>query len=227
MTLKSDFHDYYDNVFNNTGYILTRNSKSGLTKRKQFEYLKECGFLIPPVGKISDILGTYWEQEKQPVREVVAYEDETLHAGEGKILLSKFILPEIVMGDNSELYRLCSLFSSAFLGWSHERPSVSLRLLQVGVHQFWIEYRSNDSWMSNVGDGDIEIVDVKLNFGQHDKIKLPLYAIDFVIGKELYAVDFNIAPGTPYGLQRYLSPWKFVEALEEVIANININSNSH
>jgi hypothetical protein len=110
------------------------------------------------------------------------------------------------------------LFCSAFVG-SYPKVcgggSSSIRRLQIGPHVFWIEYTSKESWMSNVGDGDIAVIGVERDAGYHS-IRLPLFAIDFVLGKEMYAVDLNVSPGIRgSGVEKYIKPYEVLEALEQ------------
>ena len=69
--------------------------------------------------------------------------------------------------------------------------------------------------MSNVGDGDCQVVGVYMNDGYHPSINLPLFAIDFVVGQELYAIDFNVAPGIRgSGVEKLLTAKEVVESIE-------------
>jgi hypothetical protein len=194
---------------------LDRRSTIGPKKSDQFKLLKEGGFFIPPVGTVENVMDRFWEAEECYTRYVVAYEDEMAHAGNGKFLLCGHDLKNLTMENNEEINRKRGLFCSAFVGFPFAKQSSSLRRLQVGPHVFWIEYRSNDSWMANIGDGSCEIVGVEKDSGFHPFFKHPLFAIDFVLGKEMYAVDFNLAPGVwGTGIENHLSPSAVVAALE-------------
>lgn len=218
MILSSDFHDYYDYNFSNNGKIFSRKSKNfGPSKQEQFKILKDFGYKIPPIGKAIDLIDSAWEKENQWNRFLVVYTDPNAHCGEGKILISKKDIGHLHLGMGGyalKVFMLQDSFSSAFLGNPNIRPSVSLRQLHIGKHVFWIEYSSNDSWMSNVGDGKIELVGVEKDTGFN--AKYPLYAIDFVIGKEMYAIDLNIAPGIKgTGIEHVLSGKEVVKEIEE------------
>lgn len=222
MKLVSDFCEAYDYHFNNNGPIFRRVTTDGLNKPDQFTFLLNAGFSVPPHGLVEDVRNQWWGQEGIWVDNVVAYDDLNAHCGEGKTLLTRQTFHNLGGRQDTgrELYRLCKLFCSAYLGkYTHVRPSVSWRLLKIGPHTFWLEYRSFDDWRSNCGDVDIQVIDVKLNEGPHSTIKLPLFAIDFVIGKEMWAVDFNIAPGIRgTGVERYLSGKQIADALQVPLA---------
>lgn len=213
MKLRSTFFDCYDLAFNNEGPVFHRiGGHTGPSKREQFRLLEAAGYLTPPHGILDDVAGTRWESECRYVREVVVYEDENAHCTEGKRLLRqgeyKF---DGCLSRLNEIYRLGRLYCSAFL---RESWGLSWRHLQVGPHVFWIEYRSQN-WMSNL-DGECQVIGVELNKGLHPYFRRPLFAIDFVIGKELYAVDLNYAPGIRWtGVENIISDHEIVRAIED------------
>lgn len=214
MRLISDFRDYYDRCFDGQGPVFTRTAVgAGPSRREQFTILQQAGFHIPPVGTVGDVMDSWWEREGRRINAVVAYEDEMAHCGEGKKLYHRYnadLKTESKMGYDERR----ELFCSAFLGNPLTPvPSESLRRLQIGSEVYWIEYRSTESWMSNVGEGDMDVIGHES--GYHPKIKLPLFAIDFVIGKEMYAVDFNIAPGIKgSGVEKYCDAERVVTLIE-------------
>lgn len=208
MRLRSDFWDYYDHQFSSSGPEFFRLTRSGPDKRSQFQILKSAGYLVPPHGLVRDVADYWWEEESRWVREVVAYDDPFLHRGEGKrVLRARDYRWDGCLDLLQKVIDLNCLFCSAFLGCSWTRPSVSLRLLSVGPHRFWLEYRSETDWRSNCGDCSVSVIGVEKNAGRHPVLTYPLWAIDFVLGKEMYAIDLNIAPGIRgSGVERYLSP---------------------
>lgn len=145
----------------------------------------------------------------------MAYTDLNAHVGEGKELwhINKW-QSNPHMGGTERYSDKWETFCSAYVDGPY---GVSWRRLQVGPHVFWIEYTSNSDWRSNCGEGDIELLEYKLNEGYHPNIRLPLFAIDFVHGKkDMYAVDFNIAPGIRgSGVEKVLKPDHAVQAIEE------------
>jgi len=205
MKLVSDFHDYYDHAFDLNGVSYKRLSKSGLSKKGQFEFLHQNNFLVPPYGKVEEVLGSYWNSETSYVDKVVVYENEFSHRGEDKVLCNE-----------AKAKKYFGMLSSAYLPTC---KSLSLRLLSIGSYKFWLEYRSNDSWRSNCGDVIISLIGRDGDFGDYKSINEPLYAIDFIIGKELYAVDYNIAPGVAgTGIEKILTPREVVDEISKYIS---------
>lgn len=203
VRLASDFVDYYDHHFGLDGPILFSRSGAGPgpTKPEQFDLLAAAGYNTPPHGLVRDVAGTYWGDERRHVLDLVVYDDPTAHCGDGK---------RISRAGDEPPEKYCS----AYLG--DRGPGVSWRYLQVGRHHFWLEYTSEADWRSNVGDGAVTIIGVGLDAGYHPFFKLPLFAVDFVIGNDLYAVDFNTAPGIRgSGVEKILPPKAAAQAIKD------------
>ena len=217
MKLKTDFRDYYDWAFDGKGEEFVRIAVgAGPDRREQFRIMKDAGFKIPPVGTFDDLIEKYeWDEGR--IKFVVAYTDTLAHVGEGKELwgIGKW-KSNPHMGQGRRYNEKYATFCSAYVLGPR---GVSWRRLQVGRHVFWIEYTSEMDWRSNCGEGDIELLESKLNAGYHPHIRLPLFAIDFVHGaKDMYAIDFNIAPGIRgSGVEKVLSSWDAVEAIETAV----------
>lgn len=207
MKIESDFRDWYDHAASGEGPVLRRMATDrSMSKRDQFRILEEAGFTVPLYGDVEFVMG--W------MNDVVVYDDELAHCGEGKRLLNykQYCVESWESG-------IQNAFCSAFVG----NPGESLRLLQLGKMQFWIEYKSNESWMSNVGDGTVELVDYDLQAGLHPKIRLPIWAVDFVIDQSgrRYAIDFNTAPGCKWtGIEKVVSAADVVKSLEEAVIEL-------
>lgn len=228
MIIRSDFRDTYDAWQTADGPAFVRDSTGGPGKREQFEILKSIGCKIPPIGLVDDVCGMWWEEERQWVNGVVAYEDERKHCGEGKRLLLDRRHPLHVSQpsigrsrpDEIESRRLGQLFCSAFVGDAVKADAYhrgeSFRYLQVGPHHFWLCYKSSESWMSNVGEGETEVVELGFDRCEY-AYPLPLYAIDFVFGKRFYAVDLNIAPGIGNVLDGYLTGQEIHDAIDTAL----------
>ena len=222
MRLTTDFHDYYDWAFDGNGCELVRFAKdSGPDKKEQFQILKNAGFKIPPVGTLDELFDLGWWEEGR-IKYVVAYEDLMSHRGNGKDLWSigKWKTNPHMSGIRRHDDKWKTFCSAFVLGSPDLNRSISWRRLQVGPHVFWIEYTSADDWRSNRGEGDIELLESRLNDGFHPVLKYPLFAIDFVHGvKDMYAIDLNIAPGVRgTGVERELCAIDFVRALESSFA---------
>ncbi len=223
MKLVSDFHDFYDHCFDGHGPEFRRLTTEGPNKKDQFALLQAAGFLTPPHGKVKEVGGSYWEAENRSVRDVVVYEDLQAHCGQGKRVVRK--CDYAFDGNVSRLptlHALGELFCSAYVAsagphgyWQPHGPSVSWRLLQIGPHRFWVEYRSTDDWRSNCGTTVCALIGAEKDVGLYPRLEgYKLFAIDFVIGKHLYAIDFNVAPGLRgTGVEAMLRPRELVKAL--------------
>jgi hypothetical protein len=223
VRLVSDFSDCTDAWFDADGPEFRRVSTEGPGKRSQFALLCAAGFRVPPHGPVKDVTNTWWAEECCWPQLVVAYEDEQAHCGKGKRLLR----PEHYKWDGCvtrirECDRLNSLFCSAYLGKVPRIPSVSWRLLQVGYHRFWVEYTSRTDWRSNCGDGNCQVIGVERDAGPHPALPYPLWAVDFVLGKEMYAVDLNVAPGIRgSGVERVVSPRELAASIRAAAEDLS------
>lgn len=193
LKLKSDFSEVYDCWFDNdTDEIFYRMSTEGMNRLEMLQFMEAKGLNVPAYGKVKD----------QKCSKLVVYTDLQAHCGEGKLLLD---IEEALKEYPEHL-------STEYIG---ECPGVSWRYLQIGKHCFWIEYKSNYDWRSNVGDlTTMQII----GHGKANRklFDAPLLAVDFVIGKELYAIDYNIAPGIRWtGVEQFLSHKQIVEAIKE------------
>jgi len=224
MRLITNFGDYYDAWFGTDGPEFRRRSDEGLSKPDQFRLMADAGFRTPPHGLFGDIANSWWEEEGRRVSFLVVYDDLFAHAGEGKRLVqSCWARWDGCINRIQQSRERSSMFCSAYVGNGFNPNPCTWRLLQVGRHRFWIEYRSNDQdqWRSNCGDVTCEVLSVELDHGVVTPIPYPLWAIDFAIGKELYAIDFNNAPGIRgSGVERHLPPKRAAEAIEEAYARL-------
>lgn len=205
MKLKSDFRDFYDHWFDLDGPEFSRMTTDGPDKIEQFRILQTMGLHTPPHGSVKNIAGSWWEQEQQWVKWVVVYDSLTSHRGDGKRLAqSSSFRWDGCLTRLGECYRQEQLFCSAYVGYT---PGVSWRMLQIGPHRFWIEYNSVDDWRSNCGDGDCKLFAVEMDIGYHPGFNLPIFAVDFVLGKfATYAIDLNVSPGIRgTGVEKHLS----------------------
>lgn len=202
VQLLSDFLDYYDHWFDLEGEMFRRVSSDGMGRREMLQYLSSLGLKTPPFGTVREL----WESQDDFYRQiwdVVVYLDERAHRGEGKVRLP--------MADAVRQYP--ERFATLYIP-STPLVAVSWRYLQVGDKVFWLEYASAD-WRSNYGKVEIKVLSRERD-GYHPKIRLPLFAVDFVVADRLYAVDFNIAPqirGT--GVEDLLPAREAAESLKE------------
>ena len=224
MKVVANYSDYWMRYADGQGPVLTLDTNGGPNKREQFSLLKAAGFLTPPVGPVEEVLGTYWEEEKCWVKAVVAYTDEMSHCGEGKELWWKqcsALNIQSKMGydeGNEKAYKNHKVFCSAFVENPYAQKGCSIRRLQIGPHCFWIEYRSDTDWRSNVGEGDTFVIGVDFDskdnpFGN----SYPLWAVDFVLGKEMFAIDLNTAAGIGHTLNKYISNEEICRVIESCV----------
>lgn len=214
MRLVSTFRDYYDPFFDGRGDEFVRTGGNvGPAKSEQLHILESLGFATPPHGRVEDVLDSWWEAERTWVRWVVAYTDPAAHCGEGKELFNRGrIRSNPDMSGRPRFTRERALFCTAFVGDPFARPAVSWRRLQVGRRVFWVEYTSTASWMSNVGDGTCVVIG---DAGVWPDGPYPLWAVDFVLGREMYAVDLNTAPGIRgSGVEKVLGGPEVVSEIE-------------
>ena len=169
--------DFYDPFFDREGEIFERLSIDGLNRIDMFIFLKSLEFKTPNVGIVKNIT-------LNSNQDVVVYTNVNSHCGEGKEKLSYI----------EAIKKYPNYFCSEYI--APEEPNTSIRHLQIGNRSWLILYKSYGDWRSNVGDGEIKILHEN-KVGYHSQIKCPLYAIDFILSSkyDLYAIDFNIAPG--------------------------------
>lgn len=207
LKLVSDFHDYYDIMFDKEGLEFRRFTNEGPNRIQIFSILRGLGLKTPFFGKVEDLLVKFSEDTK-----IVVYTDITKHCGEGKEL--------ITLGEAKNEYR--GFWASQYI--RNELQDVALntykgkstRFLFVGNRFFRMDYISTEDWRSNVGDGDIIGCHEEVSPKWRNMIYFPLYSIDFVGEYELFAIDFNIAPGTiGTGLNKILHPSDAVNAIKK------------
>ncbi len=196
LRLESDFHDYYDLWFDRRAdAVLRRVTTDGPNRAEMFRLMAAAGYDVPPHGLAEGL--------PSDDRQVVVYIDERAHRGDGKIVCTaryaRGLHPECLSAE-----------------YIPEPRGVSWRYLQVGLKRFWLEYRNPGGWRSNVGD-DVDVsVFCQETDGLHPFFRLPLFAIDFVPGQKLWAVDLNVAPGVRgSGVEKVLSGMDAAASIEE------------
>lgn len=203
ILLKSDFRDYYDHWFTGSWekpcHAFNRNTTDGMDRPAMLTFMGEIGLVVPLHGLVKDLYPLLIaknaagdpitiEMYSKSIQDVVVYTDIHAHAGNGKIRVSLY--------DAMRLYP--DHYASEYIPALPTGLGQSLRYLRIGTRQFWLRYTSHDDWRSNCGDVSIEVLceeKPRLPGTFKDKIPHPLYAVDFIMGKALYAIDFNIAPG--------------------------------
>lgn len=219
--LRSDFRDYYDHAFcgswETPDAVFVRRSagrSGGMVRSDMLVALAGAGLQVPRHGRVRDLvtqLKADWvdpEVSDQMARllDLVVHTDEHAHAGEGKLRL----------GSTEALAHYPEAFAVEFLPTVPGPGSVSLRHLRIGRRQFWLRYSSVDDWRSNCGDGAVEMLceeaPTPLEAIAPALCTSPLVAVDFLpIGKQLYAIDLNIAPGLAgTGIEHRMTPSEIV-----------------
>lgn len=193
ISLNSDFRDYYDHWFaysNKTpSVVFSRLTTNDATRIENFATLSSYGLTVPEHGtpeqlhkSIAKGTGDRAISRYASKTHCVVFTDQTLHAGEGKQLMSF----------DQAIQQYPDKLASAF--FAPKGQSTSLRFLRIGRRSFWLRYQSDDQWRSNCGNVDIAVLkefEPSKDFGSH-----PLFAIDFVLVRgKLVALDFNTAPG--------------------------------
>lgn len=204
IALESDFRDYYDHWFAGSwqkpGIVFNRSTTGGLLRPAMFQYLEALGLTLPKHGLVKHLYPKLLSRIPledpslivectKNLLDVVVYTDTQAHAGEGKLLVNL----------HDALQHYPNHFASEHIPALPNGLGQSLRYLCIGSRQFWLRYTSADDWRSNCGEVNIEVLCEEQPHTvaslQRNKIQYPLFAVDFVCGRELYAVDFNIAPG--------------------------------
>lgn len=228
VKLISDFHDYYDHFFDNSSeMVFHRKTTTGPNRFEMFKLLNMVGFPTPKYGIVSEIRKElidkfdggeeqFNEMKYDEFVEVVVYTDIRAHAGDGKV--------KTTLKEANEKYPEC--LAAQFIptpGNSSSYKSRSERLLVVGDRICYMEFLSSDDWRSNCGEVTMNKTYMPVFGNGISGIKIPLYAIDFVVnGKERFAVDFNTAPGikgTP--AEDMLSPQDVAAQIKKVIYELN------
>ena len=167
-----------------------------MSKIEQFAFLEQQGLETPDHGTVVEVYhkirtkcflsnDLFFHKFTKDTASVVVYLDEYAHRGLGKLQVPL----ELALDQYPDKY------CSEFIQTTPSCNAVSYRYLQVGKKSFWLRYTGHDNWMSN----HAEKVDVEYLCTNDDKFKFtvdsPVFAIDFIPGRVLYAVDFNTTPG--------------------------------
>ncbi|WPA89611.1 hypothetical protein MTATph1_CDS0124 [Moorella phage MTATph1] len=159
------------------------------------------GFDVPVFGTVKEL------SQRPGLVNVVVYTDEMAHCGEGKLMMP---LARAIKQYPDNL-------ATEYIPVSHNvNRGVSWRYLQIGSKYVWLKYESDD-WRSNFGNVKISILGI-IGDGYHPKIRLPLFAIDFIPANHVYAIDFNTAPqirGT--GIENILPAREAAEVIKRAV----------
>lgn len=205
VSLKSDFRDYYDYMFDRSGVLYERMSETELSRREAFGKMLSMGLNIPPVGT-PVVFDEFGFSKLAP--KLVIYHDQYRHRGEGKSLVS--------WTEGYEVYS--DKFASIYVCDEH-MPATSYRYLRIGNTVVFLKYTSLNDWRSNCGDVQIsQEYSLWRDVQDNDPRETPLLAIDFVKSKHdiPFALDWNTSPGlkgTP--MQELISASDIVRNIKE------------
>lgn len=226
--IQSDFIEKYDKYLHDPmGEIRwKRLSRGGRNRREIFKFLENYTYYrgtrdnTIPNGTVKELYDRYKEKEvngiwngtwkhtgiQSPFHELVIYEDEMAHRGEGKVIMNI-----------EEAIETCpDSYASVFLHSEQNFP-ISYRNLYIGAHLFRLVYVSlTDDWRSNCGHtiilykGHLQSIDDRWGFACKAEtfIETPIFAFDYIeipvitkgcsegLPSQFY-MDFNEAPGIP------------------------------
>lgn len=176
LKIKSNFSDYYDttaktyNVPSAPDKVYDRNTHLYIHKSQSIQFLKALGVNTIKLIPVSQ-LGVY-------DNDVVVYLDDTLHGGQGKIVVSA----QVALRDFSNC--VCT----------HYYPDVCMtyKVLWVGEKRYNVSFKKNHQ--GNAEQFDLgEISDITtLTPAYHKKIHIPIYSIGYIeTPNEMIATDFN------------------------------------
>ena len=192
MRLITDFRDYYDHAFDTTGVGLLRRMTDGPTRFEALTWLKQL-YGTPKFAYA-------WNLSFDAGDEVVVHFKEG-HAGEGK-LRARFRDALVAAPD------------AVVVQYHPESRGRSVRLLVIGEHVYWLEYRAF-AWRSN-DDPVITTCAPVVDYDPELSRWYPLYAVDFIETRDGWkAIDLNVSPGLRHTPVRdILSPTEVVDAIK-------------
>jgi hypothetical protein len=189
MKLSTDHAQWYDAIFDGRGPTFHRMAftRGGLKKREQLALFDELGLATPPHGLVRELAGRSVPfgadpSIHRPELEVVVYEDELAHRGEGK----RRIRLDEALAEQPDLY--------ATMYVPPIDRAIVIRHVRIGRIGVWLrQVSARAEWRSNVSDD--ERVLARTHHREAPIVPRVLWAIDFVPSAfGLLAIDFNTAP---------------------------------
>jgi hypothetical protein len=239
--LQSDFVEKYDQYLHdpNGKIVWKRLSKGGMSRRDMLSFLDDnknkYHFSVVPHGRVKELDDKYnpekdgtWKDSGiySYYHKMVVYLDESLHRGEGKILLD--------VEDAVKIYP--DKYASIYLRNDNDIFPTHERHLYIGNKCYVLTYISiTDKWRSNCGRVFIKLKYILDNIPNNKLLSYPIYAVDILrilceavdnvvpIYLEPFVVDFNIAPGIPITIfkEGYNNPMSFYDIISpEEIATL-------
>lgn len=189
VVLRSDFIDYYDHHFDLSyfgEYVeFKRFSEGGMSRYEMLFYMAgTLGLRTPRFDRRDRAL--MWNKP------LVLHLFPMAHRGQGKHRFRPSWDGSVTM----EVVKTISRSDTVAVEYIDPADlSTSYRLLCVGALRFELRYTSNNAWLSNVGEVEIEILKGR-RLPEPRLQEHPLVAIDFILGRDnvYYAIDYNVAP---------------------------------
>jgi hypothetical protein len=214
VCLSSNYADYYDSAFHPSGVEFNRNRKRQFQPRSSvFRFLQSLGLRVPIFGTSTEVLRSI-TQEWMLSRVDVAPGSAESVLPDFCDLISYSPSAHMLSGPMAavSVEEDCSEFLAS------EGPGcVVWRYVQVGGRRFWMEMRSLDSWHSRRGDCTVKLLSEDTP-GFYPGVPLPIFTIDFIPGRHLYAINFDASPelaGSP--VEDVLSPDEVVSEIGSAI----------
>jgi hypothetical protein len=190
MRLRTDYHEWYDGVFDDRGPLFVRMAftRGGKSKREQLAFFGKLGLKTPPHGTVQELAQLLEVPFGGPINAIqrelscVVYDDELQHGGRGKRLIPL----------NRALAECPETYASLYV--APKEPGLAIRHLRIGRIGVWLRQSSKSGdWRSNVHD-DEQVFEVRREL---PPLAIPrvMWAIDFIPSAfGLLAIDFNTAP---------------------------------
>lgn len=202
VKLDSDFVDYYDNFFNDSGpLVYHRRMGNSLPRGVALEKLRAKGVPIIPLGAVN--------QFPRTARNLVVYTDQKAHQGQGKKILD--------WNEANIMYP--NTLASQYV---EDTGGLYLKHLQVGSRRFNLT-------MQNPYNGTAchpgFIVNLQeLEPGYNFVMALPIFSIDYIpFNGVMTAVDFNEVQNLyELGFERVMTPSDVVKEIESAIKALNL-----
>lgn len=202
VKLITNFRDFYDIWFDPCAkHELRRVTTDGMNRSEMFKFFRKNEIATVKYGSSEAMYLAGCEK-------LVVYTDLNSHCGEGKLLMTA----------SEAVNQLPNYLASEY---NPIKRGESFRHLQLGNFWAWMRYKSKDDWRSNNGEVDIDLLEV--DCGYHPKVKLPIFAIDYIeTPSGLLAIDLNIAPGARgIGLEGVITPRETAKSIKRAYALFN------
>lgn len=202
LRLETDFDDYYDSLFDDSGpLVYKRMAKDSMPRGKAINYLK--GYGVPTLNPMSA------GQFSRTHDKLVIYTNPKLHGGLGKIIETRS-QAELMYGNS---------LAVPFI------PGISdyLKFIQIGSRRFHIiMHTCDDGIHCNPGKpSSITEINPSLNYD----IAIPIFSIDYIpVNNRMVAIDFNeVQHLGSLGFNRILCPDDVVAEIEKATVAYRIH----